>query len=223
MNKDAYYFPHFSNARGDRKIKRVMSELGAEGYAIYFMLLEVLREEQGFKYPLTDIDLLAGSFHTTKAKIEAVIKGYKLFQLDEDKNFFSHNFIMFLKPYTDRKEKARQAALIRWHGSDYANNALALPKQCDSNASKEEESKLKKSKEEKDYKRFYEFKNSDFENFNDIFTQFLNNHKNSNVQVGTIINKLKHQSQIGLMQGWGYAAIYNKATKMFKSGDYLKK
>ena len=56
MEKDAYYFPHFSNARHDRKIKRLRKELGAEGYGIYFMILEILREQTGFKYPLEDIN-----------------------------------------------------------------------------------------------------------------------------------------------------------------------
>ena len=55
--KDAYYFPHFCNARHDRKIKRVTKELGVEGYGIYFMVLEVLREQTDFKYPLSEIDL----------------------------------------------------------------------------------------------------------------------------------------------------------------------
>ena len=32
MNKDAFYFPHFSNARNDRKLRRVRKELGIEGY-----------------------------------------------------------------------------------------------------------------------------------------------------------------------------------------------
>jgi len=31
MNKDAYYFPHFANARHDRKLRRVRKELGIEG------------------------------------------------------------------------------------------------------------------------------------------------------------------------------------------------
>ena len=42
MEKDAFYFPHFSNARTDRKLRRVRKDLGLEGYGIYFMLLEVM-------------------------------------------------------------------------------------------------------------------------------------------------------------------------------------
>ena len=59
MTKDAFYFPHFSNARNDRKLRRLRKELGIEGYGIYFMVLEVLRDQEGFKYPLEDLDLLS--------------------------------------------------------------------------------------------------------------------------------------------------------------------
>jgi hypothetical protein len=52
MEKEAYYFPHFCNARHDRKIRRLRKELGVEGYGIYFMLLETLREQQDLMYPL---------------------------------------------------------------------------------------------------------------------------------------------------------------------------
>ena len=91
MQKDAYYFPHFCNARHDRKLKRVQKELGIEGYGIYFMLLEVLREQDGFKYPLDDVDLLADEFGTSEQKVNIVICNYKLFDIDETKNFFSKN------------------------------------------------------------------------------------------------------------------------------------
>ena len=56
MKKDAYYFPHFSNARNDSKLMRIRRIFGIEGYGIYFMLLEILRDQQNFKYPLESID-----------------------------------------------------------------------------------------------------------------------------------------------------------------------
>ena len=66
--KDAYYFPHFCTARNDRKVKRLRKELGVEGYGIFFMLLEVLREQTDFKFPTEDIDLLADEFNTSEQK-----------------------------------------------------------------------------------------------------------------------------------------------------------
>ena len=43
------YFSHDSNARNSDKLMKVRMKLGAEGYGIFFMLIERLREEEGYK------------------------------------------------------------------------------------------------------------------------------------------------------------------------------
>ena len=111
MDKDAFYFPHFSNARIDRKIRRVRKELGIEGYGIYFMLLETLREQQGFKFPIQDLDLLADEFGTSEQKVRTVVTNYQLFKVDEGEEFFSPKFNMYLKPYLEGKERKRIAGI----------------------------------------------------------------------------------------------------------------
>lgn len=111
MNKDAFYFPHFCNARQDRKIKRVRKELGLEGYGIYFMLLETLREQKEFKFPMEDIDLLADEFGTSEQKVRTVICNYELFQVDDSQNFFSLNFIKYLSPYLESKQRKRVSGI----------------------------------------------------------------------------------------------------------------
>jgi DnaD/phage-associated family protein len=140
-SKDAYYFPHFCNARHDRKIKRVIKELGIEGYGIFFMLLEVLREQTDFKYPMDDIDLLADEFGTSEQKVRTVICNYQLFYVDDQQKFFSPKLLVYLQPYFKASEHARLAAKKRW-------GARALPEQCGSNANKVNESKVNESKEE---------------------------------------------------------------------------
>jgi hypothetical protein len=107
MDKDAFYFPHFSNARNDRKLRRLRKELGVEGYGIYFMILEVLRDQQEFSYPMDDIDLLADEFQTSDQKVRVVVCNYGLFQVNENEFFFSPNFIKYLNPYLERKEQNR--------------------------------------------------------------------------------------------------------------------
>ena len=42
------YFPHDSNARNSDKLIPVRMKYGAEGYGIYFMILERLREEKNY-------------------------------------------------------------------------------------------------------------------------------------------------------------------------------
>lgn len=145
IGKDAYYFPHFSGARNDRKVKRLRKELGAEGYGIYFMILETLRDQADFTYPMSDIDLLADDFGTSEQKVRVIICNYELFKVDEKERFFSPKFNEFLSPYLEKSERGRVAAKIRWEKQKVLNaenqqtnnaNAYANAKQmqCKPNA-----------------------------------------------------------------------------------------
>ncbi len=145
MQKDAYYFPHFCNARHDRKIKRLRKELGLEGYGIYFMLLETLREQQDLMYPIDDIDLLAEEFGTSEQKIRVVICNYELFQLDIEQKFFSPKMLIYLEPYFKMKEQRREAGLKS--AAKRLSNDRSTTVQRPFN--KEKESKEEESKEEK--------------------------------------------------------------------------
>ena len=107
MKKDAYYFKHFCNARNDRKLQKARLQLGIEAYALYFMLLEVLREEKDFKYPIADLDVLANEFDTSIQKLELIVKGYSLFVIDNENMFFSVAQIEGLKPWIELKETNR--------------------------------------------------------------------------------------------------------------------
>ncbi len=167
MDKDAYYFPHFSNARQDRKIKRVRKELGLEGYGIYFMLLETLRDEAGFKFPVKDIDLLADEFGTSEQKVRAVVANYELFQIDELEMFFSANMVNYLQPYIDKKIQAKEAVTLRWarkkleQGRDITQEEAELIRtynernsSCNTNKSKVKEIKVNKSKVDKNKEEY---------------------------------------------------------------------
>ena len=150
MKKDAYYFPHFSNARNDSKLVKLRRVMGIEGYGMYFLLLETLREQTDFKLPLKGLEDLAYDWHTSKEKLLAIVTGFELFEIVEEM-FFSTKLIFYLQPYLEKSERARLAAKIRWdkvkemqmHNRRDAN---ALQEQCDSNASKVKESKGEESK-----------------------------------------------------------------------------
>jgi len=111
--KDAFYFPHFCNARNDEKIIKLRRVLGLEGYAIFFMLLETLREQSDFKLNFSSIEDLSYDWHTSKEKIYAVVNNFDLFENDGEK-FFSSNLIYFLQPYLEKTARARWAASKRW-------------------------------------------------------------------------------------------------------------
>ena len=143
MKKDAYYFPHFCNARHDRKIKRITKELGVEGYGIYFMILEVLREQSEMRYPLSDIDLLADEFRTSEQKVRTVICNYDLFTVDDDQMFFSPKLFLYLEPYFKMKKQridaGRRSAEVR--------KTRMLEQPSNDRSTTVEQSKVKKSKE----------------------------------------------------------------------------
>jgi hypothetical protein len=115
MKKDAFYFPHFANARRDPKIRRLIKDHGLSGYAVYFMLLEILREQTNFSYPLEDVDLLADEMKVKVQVVMSVIQSYDLFQTESDGNFFSKNQIKFMLPYLEKAKRAKEAAEKRWN------------------------------------------------------------------------------------------------------------
>jgi hypothetical protein len=162
--KDAFYFPHYSNARNDRKLKRVIKSLGVEGYGIYFMLLEVLRDQTEFRYPMADIDLLADEFGTSEAKVAAVIRNFDLFNIDDEQSFFSINLIKYLEPMFKMRDQrsiagkasgeARRAKLLGANKEvqeatfeEMNDRSTTVQRMMNENEqSKEEESKVKESK-----------------------------------------------------------------------------
>jgi len=46
--KNAYYFSHDSNAKDDPKCVLLIEQLGLEGYGIYWILIEILRDQPGY-------------------------------------------------------------------------------------------------------------------------------------------------------------------------------
>ena len=142
MEKEAFYFPHFCNARHDRKIRRLRKELGVEGYGIYFMLLEILREQQDLMYPMEDMDLLAEEFGVSEAKVRVVICNYQLFEVDEAEKFFSPKMLVYLEPYFRMKEQRKIA------GQKSAEKRLLNDRSTTVQQSKGKEKKVNEIKEE---------------------------------------------------------------------------
>lgn len=141
MEKEAFYFPHFCNARHDRKIRRLRKELGTEGYGIYFMLLETLREQQDLMYPLADLDLLAEEFGVSEAKVRVAVCNYQLFEIDEEEKFFSPKMLVYLEPYFKMKEQRKLA------GKASAEKRMLNDRSTTVQQSKGKESKVNEIKE----------------------------------------------------------------------------
>ena len=150
MAKDAYYFSHDSNAKDDPKCVLLIEQLGLEGYGIYWILIEMLRDQPNYKYPLVLIPAISRRYNTTTEKMKTVVNNYGLFEIDDD-NFFSLSLLgrmEHLEELRTRKSIAgKKGNEVRWGITDGS--------QCDSNgnadgsqsiASKVKESKVNKSK-----------------------------------------------------------------------------
>lgn len=135
-NKEAYWFSHDSNAKDDPKCMLLIDQLGAEGYGIFWILVESLREQPDFKYPLMLLPILAKRYGTTTEKMTTVVLKFKLFEVENDEFFYSNSLNNRMKALGEKREKARQNVLKRWNKTP--KNTPLLPPYNDSNTIKED-------------------------------------------------------------------------------------
>lgn len=107
--KDTYYFPHDTNAKDDPKCVLLIEQLGLEGYGIYWVLIETLREQPEYKYPFALVPALARRFNTTSEKVKTVISGYQLFEFDQENFFFSSSLIRRMSVADDVRKRLSEA------------------------------------------------------------------------------------------------------------------
>lgn len=158
------YFSHDSNARNSDKMMQVRMDLGAEGYGIFFMLIERLREEKEYKsttnYKILEFDLKADS-----EKIKQVVENYELFKITEDGKYFysdSFNDRMEMMDLKSKKLAAagKRGAEKRWGNKQGDSHPIATLKPSyshpnspliaiDSNKIKLNKTKLNKIKQNK--------------------------------------------------------------------------
>jgi L-rhamnose mutarotase len=145
--KDAYYFSHDANAQDDPKCMVLIDQLGMEGYGIFWALIEKLRAEKDYKLPLITIEPFAKRWGTSKEKINAVVKNYGLFIIENETFFYSER----LKSSMELKSlKAKNSVNSRWDKLLQNNNdtTVLLPNTTviQNDTIKGKESKVKKKK-----------------------------------------------------------------------------
>ena len=112
------YFPHDSNARNSDKLIRLRMRHGAEGYGVYFMILERLRDEPNYM-SVRDYNMIAFDLRVDTSVIKSVVENFGLFVFTEDgKYFYSESFMrrMDLKKSERQKrsEGGKKAMANRW-------------------------------------------------------------------------------------------------------------
>ncbi|WP_352406276.1 Lin1244/Lin1753 domain-containing protein [Petrimonas sp.] len=182
--KKTNYFSHDSNSRNDEKLLAVRMRLGAEGYGVYFMLLERLREESDYM-SIKDYNMIAFDLRVDSKTIKSVVEEFGLFVFTDDgKYFYSESFNSRMKLKDESKQKRSEAGKkgmkSRWK-SEKDNNVINtdnndITKDKKNITSKVKESKVKEiistdvdipesekqaSRTQIDYKKLIEFFNSE--------------------------------------------------------------
>ena len=109
--KDAYWFRHDSNAKDDPKIMLLIDQLGLEGYGIFWVLVELLRDQPEYKYPLKLLPTIARRYNTSAEKMLTVVQKYELFEIEHDEFFFSSSLRDRMAALDARRELAKKAGI----------------------------------------------------------------------------------------------------------------
>jgi len=136
MAKEAYYFSHDANSRNDPKILSMMLDYGIEGYGMFWIVVENLREQSEYKlkHNKSTYRALAMQMHKTveeiKNYINDCINEYELFETD-DENFYSVSLLRRMGKKDAIIEARRNAANARWNKE---NDSKAMQMHNKSNA-----------------------------------------------------------------------------------------
>lgn len=165
MPTTGQYFPHQHNAHDDEKLQRVIMEQGLEGYAIFFLLLELLGQTKERELTKEYYKVFAWNYHVDVAKVQQVVENYGLFEINGN-NFRSNGLIDRMKILDEKIAKRRAAGALggkqkaenlKQNSSNASQNSsktLAMLEEEPSNASEDSSKSLaiKGDKEEKNNK-----------------------------------------------------------------------
>lgn len=115
MSKDAYYFPHDSNARQDVKILKLRIKHGWAGYGLYWGIIETLRDQDNYAFEADQPELISLAVGCSIDEITPVLNTCLEVGLlkKEDGYIFSPSLKRRMKRVDDIREKRRLAGKKR--------------------------------------------------------------------------------------------------------------
>src|SRR3990167_2462393 len=153
--KDAFYFSHDSNARHDPKLVTLINEYGLLGYSYFFILIELLREQDQYRLPLRLLGALTKEWQTpnnviTKEIIDRMIELRLIDNIvDNNEEYVTSDSLCQRMSYLDsirqkRSDAGKKGMAMRYHRY---NTVITQPnKESKVKESKVKESKVKESK-----------------------------------------------------------------------------
>lgn len=162
MAKETYYFSHDSNAITDTKILNMRADYGLEGYGLFWVLIEMMRNEEGYKLELNKntykaIKILSSTNIDVEKFVKNCIEDYKLFEEDEG-YFYSRSLLNRMLEYERKKEINRKNGKLGGRPKKetekkpmgFENKTeqkpIALQNKTEKNQSKGKENKIKENK-----------------------------------------------------------------------------
>jgi hypothetical protein len=121
MPKSLTTIPHETNSRTQPGLLAMRGKYKSEGYGWYWILSEMLRNQPGYKLPLKEQfvwNAIVLETQCERIKIESFIRDcideFKLF-ISDGEYFWNNDLLIQAKINAEKSEKARYAALMRWH------------------------------------------------------------------------------------------------------------
>ena len=144
--KKLLYFPHDLLALSDVKLMNLIENGGLEMYGAYWVLIEHLRAQDGYRSNVSAIRSLARKVKISCTKLMKVVTDFDLFIVKED-SFYSPGLIKRMEPYDVKKDKSSE------NGKKGA--AAKALNNSGTNSSEGEANRVEKSKVEKNKKTSY--------------------------------------------------------------------
>lgn len=88
MKTQNLFFRHDSDAHRQPQLLALRKRWGWKGYGLYWAILEILRESDGYVY-LRNYEILAYLLRTNTETIRSIVEDFQLFALDETEGFFA--------------------------------------------------------------------------------------------------------------------------------------
>lgn len=114
--KDTFYFQHDFNARNDEKILELRARFGAEGYGIFWMIVETMAENSNGGVKATLMAGLSHGYGVAKARLQEIFDccvEVGLFK-EVDGNYLSDRLLEYKKFRTELSKNGKKGAAAKW-------------------------------------------------------------------------------------------------------------
>lgn len=237
MKKDAYYFPHDTNARNDERILFLRYKYGLSAYAIYFLIVEIMHEQSDGKLSYRLLDGLCQQINVDKTLLHDFYNDCiecGLFKTDGEKYWSERvlrNKTHFEKVKNDKSKAGSKGMESRW-GKQEDNTVITPLYQSNNNdITEHNKGKERKRKERKENKikdlntltctaeqKKSEVGSASKPNFQEIVDYF--NSRRNNLPEIKIITKQRQQHISARIKEYGEEAVY-KVIDNTNSSNFL--